>query len=159
MPTLPVLYQISSRYQTVKYEIIECTPGSNIWKRATESRTRDGVRIHSRQEIAEFSDLGKIRRRFIKWRVPEVNNFNYLLGCDSKLSSHRGFKVIHSVGHILGMVGPIGVKWKWSASYGHRVNYATSSLTLIMTFILDFSRSSFEIAVSQELLADWCETK
>ena len=32
-------------------------------------------------------------------------------------------------------------------------------LTSFMTLNLDFSRSNFKIALSQELLSDWCETK
>ena len=69
------------------------------------------------------------------------------------------FKVKHSIGHISGMVGPIDVKRKEGASVGYWVNYVTSILTSPIALTIDFSRPNFKIAVSQELLADWCETK
>ena len=43
-------------------------------------------------------------------------------------------------------------------SVGYSVTYVTWPLTLPMTLTLDFSRSNFKIAVSHELLSDWCET-
>ena len=72
----------------------------------------------------------------------------------------RFFKVKHSIGYISGMVGPIDVKQKGGASVGYWVNYVT--LTFDLTHDLDllfFSRSNFKIAVFQELLSDWCQTK
>ena len=45
------------------------------------------------------------------------------------------FKVKHYFGHISGMVGPIDVKWKGSASVGYWVQYVT--LTLDLTHDLD----------------------
>ena len=45
------------------------------------------------------------------------------------------FKVKHYFGHISGMVGPIDVKRKGSASVGHRVQYVT--LTFDLTYDLD----------------------
>ena len=70
------------------------------------------------------------------------------------------FKVKHSIGHISGMAGPNDMKQKGGASVGYWVNYIWPSLlTSPMTLTLDFSRSNFQIAVSPELLSDWCETK
>ena len=45
------------------------------------------------------------------------------------------FKVKHYFGHISGMVGPIDVKWKGSASIGYWVHYMT--LTFDLTYDLD----------------------
>ena len=65
------------------------------------------------------------------------------------------FKVKHSIGHISGMVGPIDVKRKGGALVGYWVNYVT--LTFHLTYDLDLvvSRSKFEIALFEELGADW----
>ena len=62
------------------------------------------------------------------------------------------FKVEHYFGQISGIVGPIDVKRKGSASVRYWVQYVTLTLTSIMTLTLDVSRSNFEIALSQELL-------
>ena len=51
------------------------------------------------------------------------------------------FKVKHYFGHISGMVGPIDVKRKGSASVGYWLQYVT--LTLDLTHDLDVSRSIF----------------
>ena len=69
------------------------------------------------------------------------------------------FKVKHFIGHISGMVGPIDVKQKRGASVGYWVNQMTLTFDLTLDLDLWFLRSNFKIAVSQELLSDWCETK
>ena len=53
------------------------------------------------------------------------------------------------------MVGPIDVKQKGGALVG--VNYVT--LTFDLTHDLDLWFVKVKIAVSKELLSDWCETK
>ena len=57
------------------------------------------------------------------------------------------------------MVGPIDVKQKGGASVRYWVNNVT--LTFYLTHDLDlwFFKVKFQIAVSEELLSDWCETK
>ena len=62
------------------------------------------------------------------------------------------FKVKHYFGRISGMVGPIDVKRKGSASVGYWVQYLTWPLTSLMTLTLAISKSNFEIALCQELL-------
>ena len=62
------------------------------------------------------------------------------------------FKFKHYFGHISGMVGPIDVKRKGSASVGYWYNMWPSPLTSLMTLTLDVSRSNFEIAQSRESL-------
>ena len=42
------------------------------------------------------------------------------------------FKVKHSIGHILGMFGPIDVKRKGGASVGYWVNYVTLTFDLAL---------------------------
>ena len=61
--------------------------------------------------------------------------------------------VKHSINHILGMAGPIDMKQKGSALVGHWVNYMTLTFDLgFFKVALDFSRSYFRTAASQELL-------
>ena len=70
------------------------------------------------------------------------------------------FKVKHPIGLISGMGGPIDMNWKGGASVGYWVNCVP--LTFDLTHDLDlFLRSSFKIAVSQELLVwrMWNENK
>ena len=62
------------------------------------------------------------------------------------------FKVKHYFGHISGMVGPIDVKRKGSASVWYWYNMWPWPLTSLMALTLDVSRSNFKIPVSQELL-------
>ena len=50
------------------------------------------------------------------------------------------------------MVVPIDVKPEWGASVGFWINYVTLVLASPMTLTLDFARSNFKIAVSQEWL-------
>ena len=69
------------------------------------------------------------------------------------------FKVKHSFGHIRGMVGPIDMIRKGDASIGYWVNKMTLTFDLNHDLDFDFSGSNFKIAVSQQLLSDWCETK
>ena len=54
------------------------------------------------------------------------------------------------------MVGPIDVKWKGGASVGYWVNYVTLTFDLIHDLTQGLISN---IAVSQELLPDWCDTK
>ena len=69
------------------------------------------------------------------------------------------FNVKHSIGHISGIVGPIDVKRQDGAPVGYWVNYVTSTLYLIPDLDLWFFKVKFQIAVFQELLSNWCETK
>ena len=70
------------------------------------------------------------------------------------------FKVKHSIGHIAGMVCQIDVNQEVSASVGYCISYMTLTFDLTYDLDLDFySRSNFEIALSQKLLVDWCEMK
>ena len=69
------------------------------------------------------------------------------------------FNVKHSIGHISGIVGPIDVKRQDGAPVGYWVNYVTSTFYLIPDLDLWFFKVKFQIAVSQELLSNWCETK
>ena len=78
--------------------------------------------------------------------------FNYFLNC-----RYVFFLVVKQfIGHILRMIGPIDVKRKGAVSVGFWVNYVTRPLSSLMTLTLTLN---FEIAVSQKLPSDWCETK
>ena len=55
------------------------------------------------------------------------------------------FKVKHNFGHISGMVGPIDVKQKGSASLDTGYNMRPWPLTLLMTLTMDVSRSNFDL--------------
>ena len=57
------------------------------------------------------------------------------------------------------MVGPTDVKWKGGASVGYWVNYVTSTFDPTHDLDLWIFKVKFQIAVSKELLSDWCETK
>ena len=78
--------------------------------------------------VFAFSDLGR----------PRVLSF-----------SECFVKVKHSIGHISGMVDPIGMKQNGSASVEYWVNHVT--LTFDMTLTLNFSGSKFKIYPCQEL--------
>ena len=55
------------------------------------------------------------------------------------------------------------VRLMWNEKEVHRLNTGWNMwpwpLTSPVTLTFDFSRSNFKLAVSQELLSDWCETK
>ena len=55
------------------------------------------------------------------------------------------------------------VRLMWNEKEVHRLDTGWTMwpwpLTSPMTLTFDFSRSNFKIAVSEELLSDWCETK
>ena len=57
------------------------------------------------------------------------------------------------------MVGPIDVKGKGGASVGFWVNYVTLTFDLTHELDLWVFKVKFQIAVSQEMLYGWCETK
>ena len=67
--------------------------------------------------------------------------------------------VLFSTLYISGMVGPTDVKQKGGASVGYWVNYVTLTFDLTCDLDLWFFKVKFKIAVSEELLSDWCETK
>ena len=75
------------------------------------------------------------------------------------LISDAFFSRSNTIEHISGMVGTIDVKRKGGASVGYWVNSVTLTFDLTHELDLWFWRSNFKIAVSQELLSDWCETK
>ena len=56
----------------------------------------------------------------------------------------------HSIGHTFGMVGPIYMTWKGSASNGCWATCVTLIFDLTHDLDLGFSRSNFEIAISME---------
>ena len=69
-----------------------------------------------------------------------------LLFCQIFVKKNRMcfFKVKHSIGHISGMVGPIDVKRRGSASVGYWVNYVTSTFDLAHDLDLWFFKVNFQ---------------
>ena len=57
-----------------------------------------------------------------------------------------------TLAHIYGMVGPIDIKQEGSALLDTGSTVSPQTLASIMTLTWDFSRSNFEIAVSQEMM-------